>query len=163
DPTTPRIYWRHGRMLLYIGKVQEAEQETRRALAIHPDQFMAMAFLGEFLYYQGKFEEAEPVLQRAVELGRNSGDATPALMSAFLYAARGRRDQIGADILREKPETVVDGDRAYWIGSIYALLEDKPRALAWLRRTIDLGNHNYQWFARDKNWDKLRGDPQYER
>jgi serine/threonine-protein kinase len=121
-----------------------------------------MAYLGEFLYYQGKLEEAEPVLRRAVELGRNSGDAAPVLMSGFLYAAGGRRDQIDANILRETPEAVADGDRAYWIGSIHALLGDKPRALAWLRRAIDLGNHNYQWFARDKNWDKLRGDHQYE-
>ena len=66
-------------------------------------------------------------------------------------------------ILREKPEDVADGDRAYWIGSIYALLGENVHAVAWLRRAIDLGNHNYQWFARDKNWDNLRGDHQYER
>jgi eukaryotic-like serine/threonine-protein kinase len=163
DPTTPRIYWMHSRMLLYLGRVQEAEQGVRQALATHPDQFKAMAYLGEFLYYQGKFDEAEPVMQRAVELGRNSGDAAPVLMSAFLYAASGRRDQIDPNILREKPEGVADGDRAYWIGSIYALLADKEHALAWLRRAIELGDHNYQWFARDKNWDKLRGDREYER
>jgi serine/threonine-protein kinase len=162
DPTTPRIYWMHSRMLLYLGQVREAEQGVRQALVMHPEQFKAMAYLGEFLYYQGKLEEAEQVLRRAVELGRNSGDAVPVLMSGFLYAAGGRRDQIDANILRETPEAVADGDRAYWIGSIHALLGDKPRALAWLRRAIDLGNHNYQWFARDKNWDKLRGDHQYE-
>ena len=163
DPTTPRIYWMHSRMLLYLGKVQEAEQGVRQALLMHPEQFKAMAYLGEFLYYQGKFEEAEPILQRAVELGRNSGDAAPVLMSAFLYAARGHRDKIDPNVLREKPEDVADGDRAYWIGSIYALLGENAQALAWLRRAIDLGNHNYQWFARDRNWDKLRGDRQYER
>ena len=37
------------------------------------------------------------------------------------------------------------------------------KLLAWLRRAIDLGNHNYPWFVRDKNWDKLRGDREYER
>ena len=67
------------------------------------------------------------------------------------------------NIFRDKPELVADGDRAYWIGSIYALLGDKVQALAWLRRAIDLGNHNYPWFVRDKNWDKLRGDRDYER
>jgi len=163
DPTTPRIYWMHSRMLLYVGKVQEAEQGVRQALAIHPDQFKAMAYLGEFLYYQGRTEEAEPILQRSVELGRNSGDAAGTLMSAFLYASRGQRDKIDPNIFLEKPESVADGDRAYWIGSVYALLGDKPRALAWFRRAIDLGNHNYQWFARDKNFDKLRGDRDYER
>src|SRR5256885_12051447 len=64
----------HSRMLLYLGKVQEAEQGVRQALAIHPDQFKAMAYLGEFLYYQGRSDEAEPILRRAVELSRDSGD-----------------------------------------------------------------------------------------
>ena len=163
DPTTPRIYWMHSRMLLYLGKVQEAEQGIRQALAIHPNQFKAMAYLGEFLYYQGRLEEAEPILRRAVELGRDSGDEVAVLMSAFLYAARGQRDKIDSNLLREKPENVADGDRAYWIGSVYALLGDKTQALAWLRRAIDLGNHNYPWFVRDKNYDKLRGDRDYER
>jgi tetratricopeptide (TPR) repeat protein len=72
-------------------------------------------------------------------------------------------DEIDPSVFREKPELVADGDRAYWIGSVYALLGEKPQALAWLRRAIDLGNHNYQWFLRDKNWDKLRGDREYER
>ena len=163
DPTTPRIYWMHSRMLLYLGKVQEAEQGIRQALAIHPNQFKAMAYLGEFLYYQGRLEEAEPILRRAVELGRDSGDEAVVLMSAFLYAARGQRDKIDSNLLREKPEGVADGDRAYWIGSVYALRGDKTQALAWLRRAIDLGNHNYPWFVRDKNYDKLRGDRDYER
>jgi serine/threonine-protein kinase len=163
DPTTPRIYWMHSRMLLYLGRVQEAEQGVRQALAIHPEQFKAMAYLGEFLYYQGRLEEAEPILQRAVELGRNSGDGVPLWYSGFLYAAHGQKDKIDPSIFREKPDTVADGDRAYWIGSIYALLGEKVQALAWLRRAIDLGNHNYTWFVRDKNWDRLRGDREYER
>jgi eukaryotic-like serine/threonine-protein kinase len=163
DPTTPRIYWMRSRMLLYLGKVKEAEQGVRQALVLHPNQFKLMAYLGEFLYYQGRFEEAEPILRRATELGRDSGDAAPPLMSGFLYAASGRRDQIDPNIFQEKPDGVSDGDRAYWIGSIYALLGENERALAWLRRAIDLGNHNYQWFVRDKNWNKLRGNREYQR
>jgi eukaryotic-like serine/threonine-protein kinase len=132
-------------------------------MAIHPEQFKAMAYLGEFLYYQGRLDDAEPILRRAVELGRDSGDKAALLMSAFLYAARGQRDKIDPNIFRERPENIVDGDRAYWIGSVYALLGDKTQPLAFLRRSIELGNRNYSWFARDRNWDKLRGDRDYER
>jgi serine/threonine-protein kinase len=57
----------------------------------------------------------------------------------------------------------VDGDVAEWIGAIHALLGEKESALAWLRRAVQLGNHNYPWFQRDKNWDKLRGDPEFQR
>jgi DNA-binding winged helix-turn-helix (wHTH) protein/TolB-like protein/Tfp pilus assembly protein PilF len=161
DPTTPRIYWMHGRMLLYVGRVQEAEQEMRQALAIHPDHFKVLTFLGEFLYYQGKLDEAEPFLRRAVELGRGGGDDTPLLAAGFLYAARGQRDHIDPAVFRLQPSQVVDGDQAYWTGGVYALLGEKQNALAWLRRAVELGNHNYPWFERDKNYDKFRSDPDY--
>jgi hypothetical protein len=104
-----------------------------------------------------------PLIVRPSLLGRDTGDEAAVLMSAFLYAARGQRDKIDPNLFREKPGNVADGDRAYWIGSVYALLGDKAQALAWLRRAIDLGNHNYPWFVRDKNYDKLRGDRDYER
>ena len=53
DPVLPQAYWMHGRMLLYQGKANEAEQEVRRALERFPNQFKLMMFLGYFLYQQG--------------------------------------------------------------------------------------------------------------
>jgi serine/threonine-protein kinase len=161
DPTTPRIHWMHGRMLLYVGRVQEAEQEMRQTQAVHPDHFKVLTFLGEFLYYQDKMDEAEPILRRAVELGRDGGDSTPLLTSAFLYASRGQQDRIDPTLLRAQPSQVIDGDQAYWTAGVYALLGEKSHALTWLRRAVELGNHNYPWFERDKNFDKLRNDPEY--
>jgi TolB-like protein/Tfp pilus assembly protein PilF len=162
NPTTPRIYWMHGRMLLYVGRAGEAEQVMRQALAANPDQYKAMAFLGEFLYYQGKADEAEPILRRAVELGAGSGDQIPLWLSAFLYASRGERQKIDPRLFQYKPQDIIDGDTAYWSGSIYALLGERDQAILWLKRAVELGNHNYPWFQRDKNWDKLRNDPQYQ-
>ena len=81
---------------------------------------------------------------------------------AFVQASRGQRDQIDPSIFRYKPEEVVDGDLAEWIGAVYALLGERQPALTWLRRTVQLGNHNYPWFQRDKNWDKLHSDPEFQ-
>ena len=163
NPTTTRIHWMHGRMLLYLGRAPEAEQEMRQALAENPNQFKAMAFLGKFLYYQGKLDEAEPVLKRVVELSGSSGDGSPQMMAAFLYASRGQRDKIDPKILRSRPADVIDGDYAYWTGAVHALLGEREQALAWLRRAVEVGNHNYPWFQKDKNYDSLRGDPEYQR
>jgi eukaryotic-like serine/threonine-protein kinase len=162
NPTTPRIYWMHGRMLLYVGKPEEAEQVMRQALAANPDQYKAMAFLGEFLYYQGKSKEAEPILERAVQLGSDNGDQIPVLLAAFLYASRGERQKIDPRLFQYQVQNVIDGDVAYWVGSIYALLGNPNEAVLWLKRAVELGNQNYPWFERDKNWDKLRGNPQYQ-
>jgi serine/threonine-protein kinase len=148
-------------MLLYVGRVPEAEQEMQQTLAIHPDHFKVLTFLGEFLYYQGKLDEAELYLRRAVELGHDGGDSTPLLASAFLYASRGERDRIDPEVFHAQPSQVIDGDEAYWTAGVYALLGERENALTWLRRAIELGNHNYPWFERDKNFDKLRSDSDY--
>ncbi len=162
NPAPPRIYWMHGRMLLYQGKAHEAEEEARQGLARNPDQFKLMGYLGDFLYYQGKMDEAEQVLRHSIQLRGAAAVPEPPVFLAFVEASRGRRDQIDPVLLRYKPEDIVDGDFTEWVGAVYALLGDKQPALAWLRRTVQLGNHNYPWFQRDKNWDKLRADPEFQ-
>ena len=163
DPTPPQPYWMQGRMLLYQGKTKEAEEEVRRALERYPDQFKLLTFLGDFLYYQGKTEEAEQVVERALKLAGPLADEEPMVFSGIVHASRGERDRIDPRVFRYKPEEVVDGDLAEWIGAVYALLGEKQPALAWLRRAVQLGDHNFPWFQRDKNWDRLRGDAEFER
>jgi serine/threonine protein kinase/tetratricopeptide (TPR) repeat protein len=161
DPA-PQPHWMHARMLLYTGNTKDAEEEMRTVVAANPDQFKALAYLGMMLYYEGKTDEAESVLDRAVVLGHDSEDDTARLLAAFLYASRGRRENIDARVLQYRPAQIIDGDGAYWLGGIHALLGDRQGALDWLKRSVGLGNVNYPWFARDKNYDGLRADPEYQ-
>jgi len=163
NPTTVRIHWMHARMHLYQGRPQEAEQELKRVLASNPDQFKALSYLGEFLYYQDKDGEAEKALTRSLELSKGSGDMAPPLLAAFLYASRGERSKIAPIVFSMRPEDTIDGDNAYWHAGVYAMLGDRTQALAWLRRAVALGNHNYPWFQRDKNFNNLRSDPEYQK
>jgi eukaryotic-like serine/threonine-protein kinase len=162
NPAPPQPHWMHARMLLYSGKAHEAEQEMRQLVASNPDQFKALAYFGGLLYYEGKLDEAEPNLERAVLLARESDDDTPRMMAAFLYASRHQKEKIASRLLQYRPEQIVDGDGAYWIGGIYALLGDRQHALDWLKRTVALGDVNYPWFERDKNYNSLRADPEYQ-
>ncbi len=101
-------------------------------------------------------------LDRAVVLGHDSEDDTARLLAAFLYASRGQREKIDPRLFQYHPEQIIDGDGAYWMGGIYALLGDRQSALDWLKRTVALGDVNYPWFERDKNYDSLRSDPEYQ-
>ena len=162
NPTPPQPRWMHARMLLYLDKGRDAEQEMRQLVAKNPDQFKALTYFGVVLYYEGKLDEAEPNLDRAVLLARDSGDDTSRMSAAFLYASRGQREKIDRRLLQYRPDQIIDGDGAYWLGGIYALLGDRQHALEWLRRTVALGDVNYPWFERDKNYDSLRADPEYQ-
>ena len=162
NPIPTQEHWMHARMLMYIGRMPEAEEELRQVLARNPDQFKALAYLGKVLYYEGKMDEAEAALERAVRLSEGSTDETAKLMAAFLYASRNQRDKIAPQIFRYVPSRVIDGDQAYWTAGVYALLGDKRNALLWLRRTVELGDVNYPWFEKDKNFDSMRGDLEYQ-
>jgi serine/threonine protein kinase/tetratricopeptide (TPR) repeat protein len=163
DPVLPQAYWMHGRMLLYQGKANEAEQEVRRALERFPNQFKLMMFLGYFLYQQGKSDEGMRVLDRSLEISRDSSDEEPIVLAAILHASRGERDKIDPRIIKLKPEEIVDGDLAEWVGAMYAQLSDKEKALACLKQAVRRGNHNYPWFQRDKSWDPVRSEPEFGR
>ena len=163
NPTTTRIHWMHARMHLYQGRQQESIEEMQRILAANPNQFKAMAYLGEFLYYDGKMDEADKVATRAVELSKGSGDEAPPVLAAFVYAAKGQRERIDPAVFSYTPENYIDGDGAYWLGGVYALLGEKKPAITWFRRAVALGNHNYPWFQRDKNYANLRNDPEYQK
>lgn len=163
EPNLPQAYWMHARMLLYQGKPNDAEAEMRQELNRFPDQFKIMSFLGDFLYYQGRVDEAESILREVLQRHPTEPEEEPRIIMATILASRGERDRIDPTLFRYKPADIVDGDVAEWIGAIHALLGDRELALTWLKRAVQLGNHNYPWFQRDKNWDKLRGDPEFQR
>ena len=161
NPIPPQPHWMHARMLLYSGRGNDAEAEMRQVIAQNPNQFKALAYFGMMLYYQGKIDEAKATLDRAVQLSRSS-DITAPIMAGFLYASLKQREKIDPLIFQRKPEQAFDGDEAYWIASVYALLGERQPALTWFKRTVELGNVNYPWFTRDKNFDGMRSDPSFQ-
>jgi serine/threonine protein kinase/Flp pilus assembly protein TadD len=162
SPTLLQPHWMRARMLLYSGKPAEAETEMRRLVTANPDQFKALAYFGMVLYYEGKLDEAQVNLDRSLALSANSSDDVPPITAAFLYASRHQREKIDGKLLQYRPEQIIDGDEAEWLGGVYALLGDRQQALDWLKRAVALGDVNYPWFERDKNYDSLRSDPEYQ-
>ena len=161
DPTARRLTWMHGRMLLYLGRISEAVDGMRWALST--EHAKALALLGKFLYYDGKLDEAERAFSRALAADPQINDPAIAQLAAYLPASRGERHKIHPDVLAQQPGRISDGDQAYWIGGVHALLGEKDAALAWLSRAVELGNHNAPWFERDRNYNGLHSDPEYQR
>jgi adenylate cyclase len=155
-------------MLLWLGRAPESELKLRRCLQANPDAALVMSFLGEVLYYQGRLREAEPFLSRAAALWWPAGASNPLWydpvdFAAYLYASQGRREVIDFRFFSLKPEEVRNPVHMYRKASVYALLGERDTALKWFRRTVEMGNRNYPWFERDKNLDKLRPDPEFQR
>ena len=164
NPTALHRQWMHARTLLENGDAAGAERQLKEVVAAHPDQYKALSYLGEALYYQGKYDEAEQVFQRALRATSASAstDESAQVLSAMLYASRGQRSRIPPALLKKTPEQEVDGDSAYWMAGIYALLGEREPALRWLKRAVAIGDHEYPYFAQDRNFASLRNDPEYQ-
>jgi serine/threonine-protein kinase len=108
-------------------------------------------------------EEAERVFATALRHNEALQEPAVPILAAYLYASRGERQRIDPAVFAPGPEESYDGDQTYWLAGVFALLGEQDRALVWLRRAVELGNHNYPWFSRDRNFDQLRGHPEYER
>ncbi len=162
NPAALQPHWMHARMLNYQGRTREAEQEMRQLLESHPDHFKVLTQLGEFLYYEGKLDEAAQTLDRAVQLQAGSSDEGALFEAGVVHAARREPQKINPRLLRYRPEQITDADYAYYLGGIHALLGNREQALVWLKRTVELGDVNYEWFQRNKNYDSLRGDAEYQ-
>ena len=159
NPTSRRLHWVHARMLLYLGRTGEAIAEMQWARGMRHSK--GLAHLAKFLYYAGQIDEAERVLQDILPDAAKEELAVP-ILAAYVYAARGERHRIDPVVLASQPGEVFDGDQAYWLGGVYALLGETKQALTWFRRAVQVGNHNYPWFCRDRNYDRLRGNAEYE-
>ena len=129
----------------------------RRVLAAHPDQFKAMAYLGEFL--SNKIRVTRQIFHNR-RAPTNSGAIGDVALSSFsfLNACSGGEKKLTL-LIPCKPDrsslVTMRTDRR----CIRSLLGERQQAIAWLRRAVQVGNHNYPWFRRDKNWDSLRNDP----
>lgn len=162
NPSARSMQFLLAHTLVYSGRPQEAEQSMRQAFAGSLEQPEVSAMLAYILYYQDRIAVAEPLLNRAALASHARIDA-PVWFSEFVDASQGERQKIDPRLLRLRPAEVVNAELAYGISGIRALLGDNQEALAWLRRTIELGNHNYPWFQRDRNYEKLRDDPEFQR
>jgi serine/threonine-protein kinase len=78
---------------------------------------------------------------------------------AMVYAAQGRRAEAAA-IAKELAAMSANASQAQWIAKIYAALNDKDQAFAWLDRGLDTGTLAV-FYGAEPTWDPLRNDSRW--
>ena len=155
------VSYNRARLLTYQGRYDDAFAELDQGAALEPDHPLIKTFRARALYYEGEPVKAAEILEQVLEQQPQLDGIRP-IYATFL-SALGFNDEARAQLTDEVLRTAdTDHDVAYWLASAYALESEREPALRWLRRAIALGNENKPWFERDKNWDELRSDPEYQ-
>jgi serine/threonine-protein kinase len=153
--------YNRARIFTYQHNYDRAMAELNEGAAIEPDHPLIKTFQARALYYHGDVVKAAEILEQVLEQQPQLDGIRP-IYATFL-SALGFNEEARAQLTDEVKETAnTDHDVSYWLASAYAVEGERDEALKWLRRAIELGNENRAWFEKDKNWDSLREDPEYQ-
>ena len=163
NPTNVGARFRVGVNLTYQSKFEQA-------LTAFGDQSKFSPHLWSYqvayvLFELGRKQESAAIVDKYLkELPQDEG-GTLTSMKALLAASGGdtkaalenikRAAEIGKDYIHFH-------HTEYTIASAYALMNNRPQALEWLKKTVADGFPCYPLFEKDPNLKNLRDDPQFQ-
>jgi len=159
DPLGTTV-WAVGQIMFYARHYDESIQELHSALAVRPDDAVALWYLGITLIAKDRPEEAIPVLQKAVSVS----DRSPAIICWLIraYAHAGRRN----DALRLLNELKQRQNKSYVptaaFVNAYLGLDDREQAFVWLESAYQEQSNILQFLKVQPFFDPLRDDPRFK-
>ncbi len=188
SPSNPTANDLLARVILYLGRLDEAERQARHAVELDPLSVIAQGNLARVLLFAGKLDEADAAARKAAELQPASasshrwqvvaavlrGDRATALREAQLEPDEGYRrfelalaqqiqgDRQAADAALA--DLIANGrdQLAYQIAEVYALRGEKDKAFEWLQIAFDEHDTGTLTLLVDPLLRGLRDDSRYK-
>jgi TolB-like protein/Flp pilus assembly protein TadD len=189
SPANPTANDLLARIIVYLGRFDEAERQARQAVELDPLSTVAHANLARVLFYAGKLDEADAVARKSAELqptgasnhrwqvlvAAQRGDGAAALREAQLEADEGYRrfelavaqyvvgDRQAADAALADLLAKAREGFAYQIAEVYAVRGEKDKAFEWLQIALDDRDAGMLSLLVDPLMRSLRDDPRYNK
>ncbi len=188
SPSNPTANDLLARVILYLGRLDEAERQARHAVELDPLSVIAQGNLARVLLFAGKLDEADAAARKAAELQPTSasshrwqvvaavlrGDRETALREAQLEPDEGYRrfelalaqqiqgDRQAADAALA--DLIANGrdQLAFQIAEVYAVRGEKDKAFEWLQIAFDEHDTGTLTLLVDPLLRGLRDDPRYK-
>jgi TolB-like protein len=188
SPTNPTVNDLLARIIVYVGRFDEAERQAREAVELDPLSTVAQSNLARVLFYAGKLDEADAAARKSVELqptgaanhrwqvliASQRGDGDAALREAQLEPDPGfrrfelavahyvRGDRAAADAALADLIANAREGFAYQIAEVYALRGEKDKAFEWLQNAFNDRDAGMLGLLVDPLLRSLRDDPRYK-
>ena len=189
SPANPTANDLLARVIVYLGRVDEAELQARHAVELDPLSVIAQGNLARVLLFAGKLDEADAAARKAAELQPASasshrwqvvvavlrGDRETALREAQLEPDEGyRRFELALAQQLQGDRQAADAALAdliangrdqlpYQIAEVYAVRGEKDKAFEWLQIAFDDHDTGTLALLVDPLLRGLRDDPRYKR
>ena len=188
SPANPTANDLLARVIVYLGRIDEAEKQARHAVELDPLSFTTQNNLARVFFVEGRFDEADATARKAAELQPGAafshrlqvliavqrGDGETALREAQLEPDEGYRrlelalahyargDRQAADTALA--DLIANGrdQLAYQIAQVYAVRGETDKAFEWLQIAFDNHDTGTLGLSIDPVLRGLRGDPRYK-
>jgi TolB-like protein len=188
SPANPTANDLLARVIVYRGRMEEAERQARQAVELDPLSAAAQFTLGRVLFYAGKLDEAVEAGRKMAELQPSAssnhrwqvlvavqrGDGETALREAQMepdasfrpfelalaYGVRGEREAADAALT-----DLIAHSReglAYQVAEVYAVRGEVDKAFEWLQIAFDNHDGGMPSLLVDPLLHVLRDDPRYK-
>jgi TolB-like protein len=188
SPTNPTVNDLLARIIVYLGRFDEAERQAREAVGLDPLSTVTQSNLARVLFYAGKLDEADAAARKSAELqptgaanhrwqvliAAQRGDGEAALREAELEPDAGfrrfelavahyvRGDQAAADAALADLIANSREGFAYQIAEVYALRGEKEKAFEWLQTALGDRDAGMLGVLVDPLLRSLRDDARYK-
>jgi TolB-like protein/Flp pilus assembly protein TadD len=188
SPTNPTANDLLARVIVYLGRIDEAERQAREAVELDPLSVATQFNLARVLFIAGKLDQADAAGHKVAELQPSSssshrwqvlvavqrGDGETALREAQLEPDDGFRSfelALAYHVLGDRKEADAaladliaharDGF-AYQIAQVYAVRGEADKAFEWLQISFDAHDGGTLGLAVDPLLRGLHDDPRYK-
>jgi serine/threonine-protein kinase len=188
SPANPTANDLLARVIVYTGRMEEAERQARQAVELDPLFAGTQFTLGRVLFYAGKLDEAEAAGRKMAELQPSAssshrwqvlvavqrGDGETALRQAQLepddairpfelaLAQYVRGDRKASDAALADLIANSRDSLAYQIAQVYAVRQEVDKAFEWLQIAFDNHDGGMPSLLVDPLLRGLRDDPRYK-
>jgi TolB-like protein/Flp pilus assembly protein TadD len=188
SPANPTANDLLARVIVYTGRIEEAERQARQAVELDPLSAATQFTLGRVLFYAGKLDEADAAGRKMAELqpfassshrwqvlvAVQRGDGEAALREAQLepdesirpfelaLAQYVRGDRKAADTALAELIANSRDSLAYQIAEVYAVRGEKDKAFEWLQIAFDNHDGGIPSLLVDPLLRGLRSDARYK-
>lgn len=153
DPLNAGTWEQLGEIEFQDGKLDEAEADLKKALAVRADEFHSVVFLSEIYVMQGRPQEALP------EIDRVRYDDIRTFLYAMAYYALGRKKE--SDAALSKLIAKYQAIDTYLIAEVYAFRNQPDEAFAWLDRAYAKRNDGLIFVKVEPLLKSLHNDPRF--
>ncbi len=163
NPSNAAVIYNHrARVYQYQNQLELAADEIQKGLTLEPRGPLLRISLGYQQMRQGQLEGAVETLESVIRDDATLRIVFPTI--AMCYVQLGDRERAAEFILEETLAAAeADSEMAYRLATYFAVEDDQPEALHWLRRAIYLGNENYPWFSINPAWKGMADNSDFQR